>query len=212
MLGIVTGLAAEARLAARLGHALAGGGFPDGAAHAAARLADDGARALLSFGLAGGLSPALLPGMVMIPALVMTSQTVFTPDAALLAWLGGGSGTLLAVDHVVSSHAAKLALRQATDADAVDMESGAVAAVARARGLPFAVLRAICDPAGADLPPAALVTLDARGAIGAARLMGSLLRHPGQLPLLLRLAGDAAAARAALRRHAAALPAFAAAP
>ena len=73
-----------------------------------------------------------------------------------------------------------------------------MARVAARHHLPFAVLRAICDPAERDLPPAALVALDQAGAIGLWRVLVSLARAPQQLPGLLALARDAAAARRAL--------------
>ena len=79
------------------------------------------------------------------------------------------------------------------------MESGAVATVAAAAGVPFAVLRAICDPADRDLPRAALVGLDDAGRIAPMRVLWSLIRNPGQIGGLIALAGDAAAAREALR-------------
>jgi adenosylhomocysteine nucleosidase len=206
MLGIITGLTAEAALAAPLGHARAGGGTSLGAAQTAARLADEGATALLSFGLAGGLCATLPPGTALIPAAILAGDAHFATDAALNHWLGGSTGeTLLAVDTITATAAAKLALRQRTGAVAVDMESGAVAELARARHLPFAALRVICDPAETDLPPAALVALNDHGAIGALRLLGSLLRQPGQVPSLIRLARQASAARAALVRHVARL-------
>jgi adenosylhomocysteine nucleosidase len=72
--------------------------------------------------------------------------------------------------------------------------------VAARHGLPFAVVRVICDPAGRALPPLALAALDGQGRIGAGRVLGSLLRHPGQVPALLELARDAWRARATLRR------------
>jgi adenosylhomocysteine nucleosidase len=56
------------------------------------------------------------------------------------------------------------------------------------------VIRAVCDAAERDLPPAALAALDAHGAIGLSRLIGSIIRSPRQLPALFRLAGDAKAA------------------
>ncbi|MBN8903066.1 MAG: hypothetical protein J0H57_18715, partial [Rhodospirillales bacterium] len=46
--------------------------------------------------------------------------------------------------------------------------------------------------------PAALAALDRSGAVGLARVIGSVLTRPGQLPALLTLARDAAAARRAL--------------
>ena len=88
-----------------------------------------------------------------------------------------------------------------TGAATLDLESGAVARVATLHGLPFAVLRVICDPAERDLPPAALAALDASGAIGLARVAGSVTARPGQIPALLRLAADATAARRALGRR-----------
>lgn len=105
---------------------------------------------------------------------------------------------LLAGDRIAATAHDKSALLAETGADALDLETGAALRAARARGLPFAALRAVCDPAGRDLPPAALVALDARGAIGIGRVLLSLLRQPGQIPLLLSLAADARAARKAL--------------
>jgi len=79
------------------------------------------------------------------------------------------------------------------------MESGAVAAASAEAGVPFAVMRAVCDPAGRTLPPAALVALNSAGRLVAARLAMSILGRPGQLVQLFGLARDAAAARRALR-------------
>jgi adenosylhomocysteine nucleosidase len=195
-LGVVTGLAAEGRVARPLGMVEVGGGLPAGAAAAAERLVARGARALLSFGLAGGLDPALPAGALVAPAEVIGHAARHAADPALL---GGGAGAVLAGDAVLASVEAKRAAFAATGALAVDLESGAVARVAARHGLPFAVLRAVCDPAGRALPPAALAALDARGAIGAWRVLASVLAHPGQVPALLALAGDAARARRALR-------------
>ena len=82
----------------------------------------------------------------------------------------------------------------------VDMESGAVARVAARHGLPFAAVRAVCDPAGFALPPLALEALDSGGRIGAWRVLRSVLRRPGQIPALIALSGHASEARAALAR------------
>jgi adenosylhomocysteine nucleosidase len=207
MLGIVTGLTAEARLAAPLGTTRAGGGTPFGAARAAEMLIAEGATALISFGLAGGLNPELPPGALLIPAVVLTASRAYETDAALTRALGGPAYSLFADADLAVTAAEKSLLHRSTGADAIDLESGAVAEVAYARAVPFAVLRAICDPGGAALPPAAIVALNASGAINLVRVAGSVLRHPGQLPALLRLAADAAAARAALVRQVAAVAA-----
>ncbi len=177
---------------------MAGNGTPDGAERAAEALIAKGTTALLSFGLAGGLDPALTAGDIVIPAAVIERGITYTTDTGLSARIGAVAGLVIATERVVATRAAKSALRADTAACAVDLESGAVARVAARHKIPFAVLRAICDPAGRDLPPAALVALDDAGVIAIARVAALILRRPGQIPALIRLAGDAAAARRAL--------------
>jgi adenosylhomocysteine nucleosidase len=201
VLGIVTGLTAEARLARPLGLVRAGGGLPAGAMAAAEFLVSQGVAGLVSFGLAGGLDPALRPGAIVVPARVREDGQDHATDAALAARFGTPTGMLLAGDAVVADAAEKARLFAATGALAIDLESGAVARVAARHALPFCVLRAICDPAERSLPPAALVALDGRGAIGLLRVLLAVARQPGQVPALIALGRDAAAARAALRRR-----------
>lgn len=171
-----------------------GGGLPAGAERAAETLVAQGVTGLVSFGLAGGLDPTLRPGAIVMPARVRAGAAVFATSPLL----GATKGDMLAGDRIIARAQEKQALFAATGAQALDLESGAVARVAARHGLPFAVLRAICDPAERDLPPAALVALDQSGAIGLLRVLASLARAPGQLPGLLALARDAAAARRAL--------------
>ncbi len=165
----------------------------------ARQLVADGANALVSFGLAGGLDPSLRPGAIVIPACVLSDGKVYRPDTALAQRFGGlTSHTTLAGTEIVASAAVKRHLFEATAAHTLDLESGAVAQFAENHGLPFVVVRAICDPAERDLPPAALIALDQAGAIGLVRILGSVLRDPRQMPALIALAGDAARARRAL--------------
>ncbi len=201
--GIVTGLQAEASIAARLGCAVAaGGGTPWGAELAAERLVAEGATALLSFGLAGGLVAELRPGDIVVPMGVVEAGRIRPTNAAMAACLGGWSGGMIAAEaEIVALASDKADLAKSSLCGSVDLESGAVARVAERHGIPFAVLRAICDPAERDLPPAALSTLNAKGAIAGTRLIASILRHPGQIPDLIALGGDAARARKALVRR-----------
>ena len=198
--GFVVGLAAEARVAARFGYLVrAGGGTPAGAGIAAAWLINKGATALVSFGLAGGLDPALRPGTLIVPSAVLSDGDALPADAALAARFGDLTDhTMLAVPRIVSDAAAKQGLHAATKAHAIDIESGPVARIAQAYRLPFVVVRVICDPAERDLPPAALVALDPDGDIALKAVIGSLLRQPLQIPGLLAIALDALRARRAL--------------
>jgi len=196
----VTGLVAEARLLRRLGHQVfAGGGSPEGAERCAEAAIAAGATALISFGLAGALDPALPSGALIVPATMLWRGESLRTDPDLVDALGGATcDMMLASKSIVATAAEKRALWTETGACAIDIESGAVGAVAARHGLPFAVLRAICDPAGRSLPPAALAALDKAGRIGFFAVTASVLRHPGQIPALLALAGDATRARKTL--------------
>ena len=195
----IVGLSAEASLLT--GHQVQiGGGTTAGAEAAAERAVAAGASALVSFGLAGGLDPDLPAGALIIPRFVRIDPASFEADARLSSRFGRPTTqVLLAGAAIVATVGDKRALWQRTGAAAVDLESGAVAQVAARHGLPFAVLRAVCDPAGRDLPPAALIPLGVGGRIPLGRILVSVMARPGQVPGLLALARDAAAARASLR-------------
>jgi adenosylhomocysteine nucleosidase len=199
-IGIVVGMTAEARLIGGAGCAVAvGGGSPLGALRMAQRLVDDGAIALISFGLAGGLDPALAAGALLVPRAVLARGRIIDCDEGLRDRLPGESiPCLLAGDAVVASAAEKRRLWRETGAGAVDLESGAVAEVATAAGLPFAVLRAVCDPAGRDLPRAATEALDEQGRIAPLKMAAILARDPRQILGLMALGRDVARARRGL--------------
>lgn len=206
---LIVGLQTEARLARRLGVPVyIGGGTATGAVEASRRALTGAASALISLGLAGGLDPALHPGDVIVPEAVLTGGRLFRSDPALGEALGGMTPhRIFGAASVVADVRSKQRLRSETAAAAVDLESGAVATLATERGLPFAALRVICDPAERALPSAALVSLNQRGAISIFRVLGSLLAHPAQLPALLALTHDAAVARRALAQRIASIAA-----
>ena len=210
-IGVVTGLEAEARIARRWAVPVAvGGGTPAGAEAAALRLASQApgppvlrpqVLGLVSFGLAGGLDPALRPGDLLIPATILDAGQTWSTDPALNTMLGGCTGHVLrGGGTILATPAQKHAARQA-GAHAVDLESAAVARVATRLGLPFAALRAICDDATRALPRAALIALDNTGRIGFLRIAAAILARPSDIPALIALGRDAARARTALIRR-----------
>jgi adenosylhomocysteine nucleosidase len=214
----VTGLAAEARIARRAGlAAVASGGDAARTRAVIARLIADGATALVSFGICGGLDPALQPGCLLLPEAVRdeagkrwaADRAWHARTAAALAAHGIAArhGDLLGADAIVASPARKAVLRRESGAIAADLESHHVARAAVEKGLPFLVLRAVADPAERALPPAALIELDASGRPALAAVLLSLARHPVQLPALLRVAIDTRHALRALDRAVIALAA-----
>jgi adenosylhomocysteine nucleosidase len=203
LIGFVTGLTAEARLLAGFNVlVVATGGSPGDAEAVAFRLIDRGATALISFGLAGGLDPGLKAGSLLIPHCIVDGEAAYKCDECMIERLGGATeDRLTGAQAIAVTVDAKAALRRATGAAAVDLESVGVARAAMARGLPFAVLRAVADPAERALPPASLVALDALGRIRFGRVFGSIVRQPDQIIDLIRLARDASAGRRTLARH-----------
>lgn len=218
--GIVAALATEARaLSATVPHRGTPGLLDDGAllivsgigtaaaSAAALALLRQGADALLSFGLAGGLDPTLPAGRIFLPAGVLAAdhgsfQTSPAWQArvagALAQFLPVTDGSLLTSLVAVTSIKDKEALFRDTGARAVDMESAAVAHVAAVHRLPFLVARVIVDTA-TDALPGSVMAASQSGAFQAWRLMTALARTPGEIIDLIRLARRFRAARSSLR-------------
>lgn len=210
--GFVVGLAAEARLLARaLGSSCriaCAGADPERAREGAARLLAEGAGALISFGLAGGLDPALAPGDLVLPERVVApgGEAIATDDdwrarwsaAATTAGLPTTGGTLIDSAGIVTTVADKEALHRSSGAVAADMESYAVAAAAAESGVPFAAVRAVADPAGRSLPSSVIGLIGPDGMPDIDRLILRLCVRPWECPALFRLRRDADAALASL--------------
>lgn len=193
---IATGLLREARIMAGPGMTIvAGGGDGERLEVALERaLAVKIPHLILSSGLAGALDPNLVAGNVVMDAepglLAVLAEAL--PDAH--------RGSILGRDAPIASASEKSALRAATGATAVDMESHIAARVAARHHIPFAAIRVISDAAGQTLPPAALVGMRPDGGIAIGAVLRALALNPGQLPALLRTARDAGRGISALAR------------
>ena len=217
-MGVVTGLIAEATC---LAHAArrwprsepaliySSGGSPARAATGARQLIQNGATALVSFGLAGGLDPALGKGAVLIPEVVLAPDGArFRADAGWRSRLANcisptmpcGDGPIAGVETLVASAIAKRHMFETTQAAAVDMESHVVAAAAAEYRLPFIALRAIADPAKRSIPTAARAGLRANGYIDPLGVIGRLLSRPEEVPSVVSLTFDVRAGLRALCR------------
>jgi len=204
-LGVLVGLKAEARVvraAFPQARIAVSGATAAGAQRSADRLVASGAQALLSFGLAAGLDPALRPGAIVVPDCVgFADGSTLAVDFALQKVFGAGGGGLLHSEHVVQTAMQKATLFAQSGCGSLDMESGYLARVAQRSGRPFAVLRVICDPAERTLPDAAMLALDPQGGIQVGAMLVRLLRAPGDIGGMIRLGKEAARARAAISMY-----------
>ena len=186
--------------------ALSGCGDVVGLARRLEAALTNGASAIISFGVAGGLVPGLAAGSKLVARAIITEDGArYYSDPAwsrrLADALGGATiGDIAGVDAPVAGCAEKRALHCKTGAHAADTESHVAARIAAAYGLPFAAFRVVADPADRQLPHAALVAVKPNGSIAPGAIAGSILRDPRQVPQLLRIALDARAAFAALFR------------
>ncbi len=216
-LGVITGLAQEADC---LDVFPAGGRPPVGIAAArpakaaalAGEMISNGCKALLSFGMAGGLNPDLKAGDVVFASSVKAPDgTVFETSRPWLETVraaigeGGGEGegvTVAAIagsDRVIATPAAKRALAEETRAAAVDMESHAVAAAAEDAGVPFLAIRAVADPVDRAIPAWVLGKISDGGRPRTGAILAGLALRPWGLAALIGLKGDSDRALRSLR-------------
>lgn len=160
---------------------VSGIGRANAAAAVGPRLESNTPRLVLTCGFAGGLDPRLPCGTV-----------VFDADphprlAQLLAASGAVQARVHSADRVAVTVDDKRCLREASGADAVEMESAVIRDLCRQRGIPSATVRAISDRADEALPLDFNALFDDHLRLSPARLAVGLLRKPGAIPGLLRL-------------------------
>jgi hopanoid-associated phosphorylase len=185
---IVTGLVQEARIAAGPGlTVICSSSDPQQLRMLLAEFDATTVRGVISFGVAGGLDPALKSGDVVVATEVMAGGLRWQAAAGLSEELIVGAGlgrqrvvrgALAGVEKVVAARACKAALHSETGAAAVDMESHIAAAFAFAARLPFAALRVISDPATRALPAVVSTAIKPNGDIDVRKVLRGVARNP----------------------------------
>ena len=183
------------------------------AARAALAAVEDGARALVSFGCAGGLAPCAGSGAVALPEAVRDRiGASIEVDAAWRRRLAdavaaavpvvGGEGVEVAA--AVETARDKEALYRESACVFADMESASIGAVARARRLPFLVVRAVADAASDAVPHGLSDAVSSEGRLRPGRLIAVLAKNPGRIRAMLILASrfrNACSSLEAVARH-----------
>jgi adenosylhomocysteine nucleosidase len=137
---------------------------------------------VLTCGFAGGLNPALKLGEVVFELSTLNSQL----STRLLA-AGAKPAKFFCADRIATTVAEKRKLREETGADAVEMESKAIHAVCRERGIPCATVRVILDTAGEDLPLDFNALAKPDMTLDYGKLLWTVAKSPGKIGGLLRL-------------------------
>jgi hopanoid-associated phosphorylase len=215
MIGVIVGMRTEAKLWPKGTRVEISGGRADKAYALACRMLEDGADGLLSFGIAGGLDPDLRPGALVVASAVAVGDELIPCDPlwreGLLRRLtamgkplevaeAGPRELVVGVEKIVASLSEKSALHGRWRARAVDLESAGVARASAQFDKPFAVLRAVADPAWRAIPDAALDGLDEKGSGRPLAVVADLAVKPWLFPAVIRVALDARAGLAALAR------------
>jgi len=177
----------------------------ENATYAAQELLAGGTEILVSWGLAGGLDPNMMASQLVVGTHVISANgdRLKSDDLIgnrlmdLLSDLRPIRGPIYTSTYPVSSAAEKSKLHSTHAAIAVDMESAAIAHVAREANAKFAAIRCIIDPSGFDLPPATEKGVGSNGRLNTMLILGHLLKHPWEIGQLIRLANWY---RAALRK------------
>jgi hopanoid-associated phosphorylase len=208
---VITGLAQESRIAAGPGvsHVVCSGSDTGRLRNQLSGLNPSGLRAVISFGIAGGLDPSLEPGDVVVATAVIAAKGTWKVPASVVSAMAGRvgasgitvkQGALVGVEEPVLLPSTKKRMHDATDAIAVDMESHIGADYAAANNLQFAAIRVISDPAVRALPPLAKKALKPDGRVDFGAIFSGLARAPSEMSALIRAGGDAGRAFAGLRR------------
>jgi len=156
----------------------------------------------IASGLSGGLKPAYVPGDVLAARTVADVNGVRTlhSDAELVARAEACGARIvekfLVSDRVVSTAEEKGVL--GASGDAVDMESLYILAAAAQREIRSVAVRAISDGADSNLPLDFDRFFDERGAVSIPKVIGQVIRKPGRIAGLIRLANESERAAAAL--------------
>jgi hopanoid-associated phosphorylase len=203
---VVVGLAFEARIAGgRKGATVYCHRGTDAEAAMRRALQDPRCRGAISFGIAGGLDHSVPSGTHLVASEIVTHAGPVPTDPRwsqrlLEACERSRPARILGADRVVVEPQEKRDLFESTGAVAVDTESHITALMARERGLPFACLRIVADPAHRRVPQAALSGLHPDGRANPVGVMRALMRRPHEMPALVSIARDTWRARRSLTR------------
>jgi adenosylhomocysteine nucleosidase len=162
-------------------------------------LATNSPELVLTCGFAGGLNPELKIGEVVFELTdrrgefhepqtkkkIRDSQS--SPLREKLLAAGAKPAKFFCADRIATTVDEKRKLRAETGADAVELESGAIHAICRERGIPCATVRVISDTANEDLPLDFNRLSKPDMNLDYGKLAWAIAKSPGKIGALLKL-------------------------
>ena len=155
---------------------------------------------VLTCGFAGGLNPDLKPGDVVFEIFPRGSrgdeaqtkignqlEPTHVGCYERLIAAGAKPAKFFCADRIATTVAEKKKLRDETGTDAVEMESEAIHAVCRERGISCATVRVILDTANEDLPLDFNALAKPDMGLDYGKLAWAIARSPGKIGALLKL-------------------------
>jgi adenosylhomocysteine nucleosidase len=141
-------------------------------------------RWIISTGFAGALNPAFARNDLVLPDELIDRQGARHPVAKpteLGASCAHHKGRLLTVDRPVTSREEKSELSRTFQADLVDMETTAVAAVCDEKLVRFLSIRVISDDAHAELPREVATLMSRKGSYRVGAALRAVWQRPSSL-------------------------------
>jgi adenosylhomocysteine nucleosidase len=140
---------------------------------------------VLTCGFAGGLNLDLKLGEVVFELAGTAANNQKLADGLTAA--GAKPIKFFCADRIATTVAEKQKLRDETGADAVEMESAAIHAVCRERGIPCATVRVISDPADEDLPLDFNALTKPDKSLDFSKLARAIAKSPWKIGALMKL-------------------------
>ena len=152
---------------------------------------------LISWGIAGAACESIKSGDLIIAKVVTNQEKSYSTSDEWRQKIEGYfqnfipkilSGNIVSTKKICNTSTRKTELFKKTGALAIDMESFAVAEIAKVNNLDFIVIRAIADDANLNLPEAIIKNIDNFGRVKLIQFTISCLLHPAQINKIILLA------------------------
>jgi adenosylhomocysteine nucleosidase len=144
-------------------------------------------------GIAGASAPHLKIADVVVPETAIHGPAGTTHTSATLVARPDRKGTIRTHDDLIVDADGVAALHRQGIA-AMDMETGAIAAVCERRGVEWAAFRAISDNVDRPVDPASMTMLNRDGTVNVGAALRFMARRPHRIPILIRSGRDSAKA------------------